>query len=127
MTVNSFSSVSLEPPLILWCLARSSTALSVFESASHFAVNMLAEDQIDVSNRFASSGTEKFENVDWEKGEGDAPLLKGCAARLQCKTFAQYDGGDHIILIGEVVAYDQSDKPALVYYRGKYAVTGEPS
>ncbi len=124
VTANSFNSVSLDPPLVLWSLARKSQSLPAFESASHWAVHILAHDQNELSGRFARSvsAVEKFAGVPYEEGLGGAPLLAGCTTRLQCRTAHIYDGGDHIILVGEVLRFDKCDTPPLVFQRGGYAI-----
>jgi len=124
VTANSFNSVSLNPPLVLWSLARKSQSLAAFESASHWAVHILAHDQNHLSGRFArsASGAEKFEGIEYEAGLGAAPLLSGCTTRLQCRTAHIYDGGDHIILVGEVLKFDKCDTPPLVFQSGNYAI-----
>jgi len=125
LTVNSFTSVSLDPPLILWCLARDSNALAEFETCTHFAVNILATDQMDIARRFAMPSDNRFAGITFEQGRGGVPLLTGCAAHLQCRNTAQHDGGDHVIFLGEVTDFDQSDKPSLAHSRGHYAATSE--
>jgi 3-hydroxy-9,10-secoandrosta-1,3,5(10)-triene-9,17-dione monooxygenase reductase component len=122
ITVNSFNSVSLEPPMVLWSLARTSRSLAAFEEAEHWAVHILSAEQEGLSTRFARSGEDKFSGVAVERGVGEVPLLGGCTARLQCRTSIRHDGGDHIIFIGEVLAYDRSDVAPLVFHGGKYAV-----
>ncbi len=124
LTVNSFSSVSMEPPLILWSLQRSSGALDVFRAASHFAVNVLAADQIELSNRFATTRDDKFDGVSFERGAGGAPLLHGCVVCFECRLWNEYDGGDHVIFVGQVVAIQSSEGDALLFERGRYAVAG---
>jgi 3-hydroxy-9,10-secoandrosta-1,3,5(10)-triene-9,17-dione monooxygenase reductase component len=84
-------------------------------------VHVLAADQEELSNRFATRGEDKFGGLALEQGVGDIPLLPGCAARFQCRTAFQYEGGDHIILVGEVIAFDRSDSPPLVFHGGRYA------
>lgn len=125
LTANSFNSVSLDPPLVLWSLARNARSLPVFESATHWAVHVLAADQEPLSNRFASRGEDKFSGLDVETGAGGVPLLRGCAARFQCKTAFQYDGGDHIIFVGEVVAFDRGNAAPLVFHGGRYAIAAQ--
>lgn len=124
VTANSFNSVSLDPPLVLWSLARKSQSLSTFENATHWAVHILAHDQNELSSRFARSvsGPEKFDGVEYEEGLGSAPLLAGCTTRLQCRTAYIYDGGDHVILVGEVLKFDKSNTPPLVFQSGNYAI-----
>jgi 4-hydroxyphenylacetate 3-hydroxylase, reductase component len=122
VTANSFNSVSLEPPLVLWSIDKRSGSYEVFEQASHFAVNVLAADQIDLSNRFARPRDDKFEGVPYEPGAGGAPLLNDCAARFQCQKYQQVDGGDHWILIGQVVAFDDCGRSPLLYHQGAYSM-----
>jgi flavin reductase (DIM6/NTAB) family NADH-FMN oxidoreductase RutF len=97
ITANSFSSVSLDPPLVLWSQAVSTRSHPVFFKAEHFAVNILAEDQIELSNRFAKSFQEKFAGLEVDIGLGGVPLLRGCSAWLQCRVFSRIPGGDHTI------------------------------
>jgi len=121
MTANSFASVSLDPPLVLWSPARKSARFPAFEAASHFAVHVLAEDQQPMSSAFAASGLEPFSGLDYETGLGDVPLLNGCAARFECVQSAGHDGGDHLILVGEVKKFEGSTRRPLLYHRGDYA------
>jgi 3-hydroxy-9,10-secoandrosta-1,3,5(10)-triene-9,17-dione monooxygenase reductase component len=122
VTANSFNSVSLNPPMILWSLAKSARSLATFEAAQYWAVHILASNQDDLSNRFARSGADKFTGLQLDTGLGDTPLLKNCASRLQCKTAFRYEGGDHVIFVGEVIAFDRNDLPPLVFHGGQYAV-----
>lgn len=122
VTANSFNSVSLEPPLILWSLDKRSSSLEVFQQARHFAVNILAADQIDLSNQFARPRDDKFAGIDVEMGIGGAPLFPDCAARFQCELHQQVDGGDHIILIGRVLAFDDLGRSPLLYHQGAYSM-----
>ena len=121
MTANSFASVSLDPPLVLWSPARKSARFPAFEAASHFAVHVLAEDQKDLSTAFAKTGFEAFAGLHFERGLGDVPLLDGCAARFECVQSAGHDGGDHLILVGEVKVFQSSDRAPLLYHHGRYA------
>src|SRR5271156_1873768 len=122
VTANSFNSVSLDPPLVLWSLARSSRCLAAFQAADPWGVDLLAADQEALANRFAKSGEDKFSGLVTETGAGAAPLLKDCACRLQCKTAFTSEGGDHVIFVGEVVAFDSRDVACLVFHAGKYAL-----
>ncbi|WP_312934087.1 p-hydroxyphenylacetate 3-hydroxylase reductase component [Pseudomonas sp.] len=122
VTANSFNSVSLDPALILWSIDKRSSSHGVFEEASHFAVNILAADQIDLSNTFARPKEDRFADIDVEQGAGGAPLLLDCAARFQCEKFQQVDGGDHWILIGKVVAFDDFGRSPLLYHQGAYSM-----
>lgn len=120
VTANSFNSVSLEPPMVLWSLAKSSKSLSAFQRAEEFAIHVLGSHQEAISSRFAAKGAEKFAGVEWRLSAGGAPLLSDCAARFVCKTAYQYEGGDHVIFVGEVLAYEHSDKPPLLFHAGGY-------
>lgn len=121
VTANSFNSVSLEPPLVLWSIMKNSGSVEVFDNASHFAVNILAADQIPVSNHFARPADDKFADIEYEKGLGNAPLLQDCSARFQCESYQKLDGGDHWILVGKVVAYDDYGRAPLLYHGGAYS------
>ncbi|MFO7858953.1 MAG: flavin reductase family protein [Ectothiorhodospiraceae bacterium] len=125
LTVNSFTSVSLEPPLILWCLDHRSPNLEAFRSARAFAVNVLAADQGELSTRFARPVEDKFQGVDWQPDAEGAPVLGGAVARLSCRGYAEYPGGDHVILLGEVVDFADTGGDPLVYTGGAYRVARE--
>ena len=125
LTVNSFNSVSLDPPLVLWSLAKKSGSLPVFETADYWAVHVLSVGQEELAIRFARNGEDKFSGLTIQDGPEKMPLLTGCAARLQCKTSFRYEGGDHIILVGEVVHFERSNLPPLVFHGGKYMVAVE--
>ena len=120
MTISSFSSLSLDPPLILSCLDKRAKSHDGLIGAPGFAVHVLARDQEDISRVFARPGPEKFDDVAWEDGEFGAPLLPIGVARLVCAHEAALDGGDHTILIGHVVAVTRSDKPPLIYWDRGY-------
>jgi flavin reductase (DIM6/NTAB) family NADH-FMN oxidoreductase RutF/pimeloyl-ACP methyl ester carboxylesterase len=122
LTANSFTSVSLDPPLILFSLARSSASLAEFEQAGRFAVNVLHIGQQPVAGRFARRDAPRFENVDWAvRAEGGSPILAGALASFDCRTYAVHDGGDHRIFIGEVGhAWFEPHRDPLLYFRGKY-------
>lgn len=122
LTANSFNSVSLDPPMVLWSLARTSLCLPAFQASRYFAVHVLAADQQPLSDRFATRGAEKFAGLALERGEGGVPLLPGCAARFVCRTAFQYEGGDHIIFVGEVLSLDHFERAPLVFHGGEYAV-----
>ena len=122
LTVNSFNSVSLDPPMVLWSLARNSVSLPAFVGASHFAVHVLASDQESLSARFATKGVDKFGGISLRRGHGNIPLLEGCAACFECKMSFRYEGGDHQIFVGEVVNFEHFERPPLVYQAGNYAM-----
>ncbi len=119
MTVNSFASVSLDPPLVLWSPARRSGRFPAFEAAAYFAIHVLAADQQPWAERFAGDGLD-FEGLDWAEGDGGTPLLPDCAARFECVHSAGHDGGDHLIVVGEVLRFAALDKPPLVFHGGRY-------
>ncbi len=120
MTVNSFTSVSLDPPLVLWSPARKSARFPAFEAASHFAVHILSQDQQELADIFSKSGIEAFDDLEYTHGIGDVPLLNGCTARFECSHAAGYDGGDHLIVVGEVLRISACEEPALLFYRGEF-------
>ncbi len=123
VTANSFNSVSLEPPLVLWSLGRNSSSFDRFVKAKYFCIHLLAEDQSDLSNHFAKAKGDKFTGIEFEPGLGNVPMLSGCAARFQCKTKDIHEGGDHLIFVGEVLEYKDTDKSGLMFYKGQYAVS----
>lgn len=127
ITANSFNSVSLEPPMVLWSLAKSARSLPVFQSADAWNVHILSNEQEALSNRFARAGEDKFAGLALDSEEGHAPLLPDCSARFKCKTAFQYDGGDHIIFVGEVTGYDANPHPPLLYVTGGYALASRKS
>jgi flavin reductase (DIM6/NTAB) family NADH-FMN oxidoreductase RutF len=120
MTVNSFTSVSLDPPLVLWSPARKSARFPAFEAASHFAVHILSQNQRELADIFSKSGIEAFDDIEYTHGIGDVPLLNGCTARFECSHAAGHDGGDHLIVVGEVLRISACDKPSLLFYRGEF-------
>lgn len=124
MTANSFSSVSLDPPMVLWSLARTASSAPIFRDAEYFAINVLAEGDEKISSHFARSGADKFALFGgrFEEGIAGVPLLQGAAATFECHSRHRHYGGDHIIVIGVVerYAYDTSRAP-LVFHRGRYA------
>ena len=122
LTANSFNSVSLDPPMVLWSLAKNARSLPAFLAATHFAVHVLAADQEDLSLRFATRGSEKFSGLDVERGASQVPLLRGCSARFQCRTAFRHEGGDHVIFVGAVESFDHSDRQPLVFHGGRYAL-----
>ncbi|MGI2261438.1 flavin reductase [Shewanella sp. GXUN23E] len=123
LTANSFNSVSLEPPLVLWSLAKSALSVPVFTAAEHWNVHVLSMDQQELSNRFAAKGEDKFQGLMLDEGKTSAPLIGQCSARFQCRTAFVHDGGDHLIFIGEVLDFDHSELPPLVFQSGQYALT----
>ena len=123
-TANSFTSVSLDPPLVLVCIAKSAHSCDVFASAPHFAVNVLGEAQKAVSGLFASRAADKFELADWHSGHADMPVLDGSLGRFVCARHSVVDAGDHLVLIGRVEEYGVTDSQPLGYFRGSYFSIG---
>jgi len=119
-TANSFTSVSLNPPLVLVCLANTSSNYGTFAQASKFAVNILSEAQTEVSNTFARPVEDRFATVDWQVGPNGSPILQDVSAWFDCAMHKTVDAGDHLILIGEVKAFNQDIAPGLGYARGAY-------
>lgn len=122
LTANSFSSVSLDPPLILWSQSITAPSHPVFREAERFAVNILAEDQLDISNRFARGGADKFAGHPVDVGLGGVPLLRNCAAHLECRRIQCIPGGDHVVFIGQVERIARSARQPLVFGGGRYLV-----
>ena len=121
LTANSFSSVSLDPPLLLWCLGKASDCLPVFSRAEHFVINILAESQRDVAQCFATKLIDRFAQVSWRAGTCGAPRIDDCVAWFECRVAARHDAGDHIIVVGEVEHFGHNeDKPPLLFYAGRY-------
>jgi flavin reductase (DIM6/NTAB) family NADH-FMN oxidoreductase RutF len=123
ITVNSFTSVSLEPPLILVSIARTSRSFDVFNTVAHFAVNLLRDEQRAISTAFASPTADRFGSVRHRPGHGNVPLIEGHLVGFECETYARHDGGDHILLLGKVLRLNLHPhlppKP-LLYFRGQY-------
>lgn len=121
ITVNSFSSVSLDPPLILWSLDKKSDTMPVFAAVETFTVNILRDDHREVSSRLSKQGDHSLEGLMTRIGENGLPALEGAMAHFECKVYARHDAGDHIILLGEVMHYEYSeDGKPLLYHRGGY-------
>ena len=123
-TANSFTSVSLDPPLLLVCLAKTAHSADVFAAAPHFAVNILAEDQKAVSGLFASRAPDKFDHCAWTSGPAGLPLITGALAQFACTTHQVVDAGDHLILIGRVDQFVSAEGQPLGYFRGNYFSIG---
>jgi flavin reductase (DIM6/NTAB) family NADH-FMN oxidoreductase RutF len=132
VTVNSFTSVSLDPPLILVCLARNIRSFELFAGATHFAVSLLREDQRDISGLFASTAAEKFAGLEHRVGRlAPCPIIHPNLVAFECETHARHEAGDHIVLIGKVITFERAENAAprpLLYYRGKYReLSDEPA
>ena len=122
LTVNSFSSVSLDPPLVMFCFIRDSGSLEPIKQSESFSVSILATDQENISNIMAKKGgSEKFDTVDTFTAETGAPIIKGNIGWLDCKLWKLHDGGDHLIVVGEVVAGEAGEGEPLLFAGGSYA------
>jgi crotonobetainyl-CoA:carnitine CoA-transferase CaiB-like acyl-CoA transferase/flavin reductase (DIM6/NTAB) family NADH-FMN oxidoreductase RutF len=119
-TANSFTSVSLDPPLLLVCIGKAAHSCDTFASSEHFTVNILADDQKDVSGLFASQSTQKFDIAKWHADEQDMPVINGALASFSCTNHKLVDAGDHLILIGRVLDFETEDGKPLGYYKGSY-------
>jgi flavin reductase (DIM6/NTAB) family NADH-FMN oxidoreductase RutF len=124
ITVNSFNSVSLGPPLVLWSLAQFSPNLPIFQDCAFYGINVLAEDQVALSRDFGTTHPDKFAGVQWEEGLGGVPLIAGCAAHFECKNQFRHFGGDHIIFVGQVERFIRFDRPSLVFSHSRYHRVG---
>lgn len=126
ITVNSFSSVSLDPPLILFCLDRAALSFDIFCGAESFAINVLGEHQHELSVRFATAAIDKWNGVAHDVWSGDLPVLRGCLANLACRREALYEGGDHVIILGRVERLQVAgDGDPLVYFQSGYRSIGQ--
>jgi 4-hydroxyphenylacetate 3-hydroxylase, reductase component len=124
LTANSFNSLSLDPPLVMWALRNASLHLGDFQRASHFAVNVLADSQIELSRRFASPVPDRFALGEWREGLGGAPVLAGCTAVFECETERHVAAGDHVLFIGQVRQFADAPMPPLVFQAGQYRQLG---
>ncbi|MBQ0131494.1 MAG: flavin reductase family protein [Comamonas sp.] len=119
MTVSSFNSVSLTPPLVLWSLARSAGNFAAMAQCSHYAIHVLAADQMDLAMQFAHRGVDRFAGVAWTPNVHGVPLLPGALATFECQSRSRYEEGDHVIMVGQVLACSHSAQAApLLYHRG---------
>jgi len=125
LTANSFNSLSLEPPLVLWSLRSASPSLAAFVAAPRFAVNVLGEAHVELSRRFASAVDDKFADGAWARGPGGMPLLAGCAAVFECERVSHQQQGDHMLFIGRVLRIAEAPVPPLLFQAGHYRLLGE--
>lgn len=126
LTANSFGTVSLHPPMVLWCIGKDSTNLEAFEAGHGFAIHVLASERQDQAQRFATKGIDRFDGVAWTPGFDGAPVLEDALAVFECSRTHTYDGGDHLIYVGTVekVTMSGNDRPALGYFRSRYISHG---
>ncbi|HEX5649999.1 MAG TPA: flavin reductase family protein [Steroidobacteraceae bacterium] len=126
MTANSFSSLSLDPPLVLWSIARSSTNYDVFRNATHFAVHVLHSGQAALARQFATRDCDRFAGLQCEPGRGGSPLLEDFHACFDCETHEVLEGGDHVIIVGRVLECRERAGDPLIFYRGRFLETLGP-
>lgn len=124
LTANSFGALSLDPPLITWALRLNSSNLPVFQATDRFVVNVLAEAQVEVSRRFASSAGNKFDGIAFALGQSGLPLIHGAAAWFECRTVSQQIVGDHCLFIAAVETFARSESPPLIFHSGGYFTLG---
>jgi flavin reductase (DIM6/NTAB) family NADH-FMN oxidoreductase RutF len=120
ITANAFTSVSLDPPLVLVCIDRNAQCYPCFEKSKVFAVNILSHEQEAISRRFATKGIDKFEGISWRAGPSGVPLIEGAVGHVECRIVERYEGGDHTIYLAEVVTGSVSNDEPLLFFRGKY-------
>lgn len=125
VTVNSFSSVSLDPPLVLWAIGRRSRSFGLFERADHFCVNILSAGQVHLARQFAKSADDKFLGVPCTPGTDGQPVISGAAATLECAVETRYPGGDHVIILGRVKRFARRNEEPLVFSRGRFCTASE--
>ena len=127
ITANSYNSVSLDPPLVLWSLARSSRSLEAFQNAPAFAIHILSAHQEELAMRFAARDVEdKFAGLHLREGYGGVPLFDECAAHLECRTENRFEGGDHVIFLGRVVNFERCDNEPLIFHDGRFTRVTPP-
>jgi flavin reductase (DIM6/NTAB) family NADH-FMN oxidoreductase RutF len=121
LTANSFNSVSIAPPLVLWSLARSAGSMAAFSTGSHYAINILNADQQDLARQFATQGADRFQGVQFTEGPSGAPLIAGAVATFECFNRSRYEEGDHVIFVGEVeYCTHQAGASPLLFHGGKF-------
>lgn len=126
ITANSFASVSLDPPLVLWSPAKSSTRYPFFMAADHFAIHVVGAEQADLCHAFAREG-DAFDRFDWTRNRQGVPLIEGCLSRFECSKTAEHDGGDHSIIVARVTRVTTRDGDPLMFYSGRYGSFTTPT
>ncbi|MDB5868491.1 MAG: hypothetical protein JWP96_823 [Polaromonas sp.] len=129
LTANSFTSVSLDPPLVLFCLDRNSSNLERFQRSCVFGINVLSSDQKELSSRFVKRGEDRFNGVSWELRDSGVPVIEGAAATFECDSHTTFDGGDHLVFIGRVRRFGfDAERDPLLYFQGRYReIAGLPA
>lgn len=127
ITANSYNSVSLDPPLVLWSLAKTSRSIAAFENCEAFAIHILSSHQEELAMRFASRGdVDKFAGLHLRQGHGGVPLFEECAAHFECITENRFEGGDHLIFLGRVINFERCDNDPLVFHDGRFTRVASP-
>ena len=121
LTANSFSSVSLDPPIVLWSLSKHSKSLNAFLNCSRFVINVLSMEQLPLSNQFSKTAEDRFAGVSTSKGLGELPVIDDCAANIECKAISSQEVGDHILFLGQIERYNYLKKDTLLFCNGNYA------
>jgi flavin reductase (DIM6/NTAB) family NADH-FMN oxidoreductase RutF len=122
-TANSFNSVSLDPPLVVWSLNRRAESLAAYENAGRYAINVLAHDQVELARRFSRPHADRFDGLSFRLGAADAPLIEGCIAWFECRHHAVHRTGDHVLFIGRVETCERRNGTGLVFHHGRYGTT----
>lgn len=124
LTANSFASVSLEPPLVSWCIGKSSTRFKEFSQAKFFTISVLSEEQHELSDLFATRSWDDtvFDSISWFEGLNNVPQIPSVSARFHCEIAQLHEGGDHLIVVGSVLNYECEPKDPLVFFKGDYRV-----
>jgi len=122
-TANSFNSVSLEPPLVLWSLGHRSASMPAFESAERYSVNVLGESQSELARRFSRPHADRFQGVGYRLGWADAPLIEGSVAWFECRHHSRQRAGDHVLFVGEVITCERAAGRGLVFHHGEFGTT----
>lgn len=125
LTANSFTSVSLDPPMVLVCIGDDTSTVQAFQDGNGFVVHVLAESQRDVSMQFAAKGIDRFEGLEVSEGHNGLPVVAGALATFECSLAHEYEGGDHLIFVGKVerLSVGDTEQPALGYFRGRYVAS----
>ena len=126
LTANSFAAVSLDPPLVLWSLRKAARSYQAFCSCSHFVINVLAGDQINIARKFSVASADRFAGISWKPGPASAlPVFDGVAAWFECKALNSFEAGDHTIFVGEVLSFSHEEREPLLFHGGSYTRTYE--
>lgn len=127
LTANSFTAVSLDPPMVLWSLRRAARCYEAFRCCDHFVINVLAQDQLGIAQQFSQTGTDRFAGVSWSPSPTSGlPVIDGASAWFECRMANAYDAGDHTIFVGDVLGFAHAERAPLVFHAGTYVRAPEP-